>query len=57
MSCDINKAYPAVLINPMEDFILLSFNDHWQPYDGQPMTLGLHGVTTEDHSLFRGSGI
>ena len=55
---DINKCYSSVLKDPLEDWILIDFNDDWHDYHtGDKIELGLYQVITDDMTLFKGSNI
>ena len=30
IAADLNKSYPSVMLNPLDDFIFLDFNSHWE---------------------------
>jgi hypothetical protein len=53
---DIAKCYTSILEQPMSEWIVLGFNDHWEPYVGE-LKVGLYYVETDDLSFFHGSNV
>lgn len=56
---DIAKCHTACLYEPMDDWIVLDFNDEWEEWLGVygEFPRGLYSVITDDTSLFTGSNI
>jgi hypothetical protein len=53
---DIRRCHTACVEAPMDAWILPTFGDEWQDYDGA-LTTGLYYVKTNDTTLFKLSGI
>ena len=56
IAADLNKSYPSVMFNPLDDFIFLDFNNEWEKFDGK-LDLGLYYVETNDYQLLHGTNI
>jgi hypothetical protein len=54
--CDISKCHSACMYDPYDKWIVIDYNDMWQPFDGK-LTLGLYQVRTDDNTLLHGSNI
>ncbi|PNH09163.1 hypothetical protein TSOC_004212 [Tetrabaena socialis] len=54
---DISKSHSNCLYSPVEDWIVLGFNDCWEDYRGDCSKLGLYYIETDDKSLFHGNNI
>jgi hypothetical protein len=54
---DITKCYTSVMYNPLEDWILLDFNDSFADYHNEPIETGLYYVETDDTTLFKKSDV
>ena len=54
---DITKCYTSVMYNPLEDWILLDFNDSFTDYHNEPIETGLYYVETDDTTLFKKSDV
>lgn len=55
--CDISKCYSKCMYDPYDEWIVLGFNDVWEPFSGSFCELGLYYVETNDTSLLHGSNI
>lgn len=55
---DISKCYTSILYKPIEEWILLDFNDEWKIYkEGDKIELGLYYIETNDTLLFKKNDI
>lgn len=55
IAVDITKCYCDALYNQREDFIVFKGKETVEKYDGEPLTLGLYFVETDDMTLFHQS--
>jgi hypothetical protein len=58
--CDINRHYTDCMYNPIENWMVLDFNDEWEPFQGfkgGSLPLGLYYVETQDTTLLHKTNI
>jgi len=55
--CDINRHYTNCMYNPIEDWMVLDFNDEWETYSGGEIPFGLYYVETDDTTLLHKTNI
>jgi hypothetical protein len=54
---DIAKCHSFCLKYPLTEWIVIDYNDMWEPFDGNFRRLGLYWVETDDRTLMHGDNI